>query len=172
MSDLIPEFAGSPSHTRCFLHVVNLIAKTLVSQFDAKQVDDEATELSETLMDEEALGGTEDEGEGAAGTDNEDGWEDELAELTVEERHELEQTIRPVKIALAKVRASMPTKLTALSEKKNPRSENWRSRLSIRQRSCCLLGRQSSKSWKWQSLSCPGTYTRVGTRHSTCSSMP
>jgi len=47
--------------------------------------------------------GTDDEGEEGAGTDNEEGWEDENAELTVEERHELERTIRPVKIVLAKV---------------------------------------------------------------------
>jgi len=108
MSELIPKFAGSPSRTRCFLHVVNLIAKTVVSQFDAKQVDDEVTELSEEPMDEvsaaaEERVGTNDEGEEGAGTDNEEGWEDENVELTVEERHELERTIRPVKIALAKV---------------------------------------------------------------------
>lgn len=33
----IPEFAGSPSHTRCFLHIINLVAKSLIHQFDVKK---------------------------------------------------------------------------------------------------------------------------------------
>ena len=34
---LTPEFAGFASHTQCFLHIVNLVAKSLLRQFDAKK---------------------------------------------------------------------------------------------------------------------------------------
>ncbi|KAG1831813.1 hypothetical protein EV424DRAFT_1272437, partial [Suillus variegatus] len=34
LAALVPEFAGSASHTRCFLHTINLIAKSLIREFD------------------------------------------------------------------------------------------------------------------------------------------
>lgn len=37
LSVLAPEFAGKAAHTRCFLHIMNLIAKTLIRQFDIKK---------------------------------------------------------------------------------------------------------------------------------------
>ncbi|KAF9218604.1 hypothetical protein BS17DRAFT_661327, partial [Gyrodon lividus] len=30
----IPTFGGATSHTRCFLHIVNLVAKSFIHQFD------------------------------------------------------------------------------------------------------------------------------------------
>jgi hypothetical protein len=32
--DLLPRFPGQANRCRCFLHIVNLIAKTLLKQFD------------------------------------------------------------------------------------------------------------------------------------------
>ncbi len=34
MAHLLPSFASEMSRTRCFLHIVNLVAKTLMHQFD------------------------------------------------------------------------------------------------------------------------------------------
>ncbi|KIK76677.1 hypothetical protein PAXRUDRAFT_169130, partial [Paxillus rubicundulus Ve08.2h10] len=34
LEDMVPSFSSSASHTRCFLHVVNLVAKSLIRQFD------------------------------------------------------------------------------------------------------------------------------------------
>ncbi|KAF8548495.1 hypothetical protein OG21DRAFT_1374013, partial [Imleria badia] len=34
LGELVPAFGGAPSQTRCFLHVVNLIAKSLIHQFN------------------------------------------------------------------------------------------------------------------------------------------
>ncbi|KAF8546724.1 hypothetical protein OG21DRAFT_1383697, partial [Imleria badia] len=34
LSDLIPAFTGPKNQTCCFLHIVNLIAKSLLCQFD------------------------------------------------------------------------------------------------------------------------------------------
>ncbi|KAG2085760.1 uncharacterized protein F5147DRAFT_527213, partial [Suillus discolor] len=31
---LVPKFTGEASHTRCFLHTMNLVAKSLICEFD------------------------------------------------------------------------------------------------------------------------------------------
>ena len=57
LQELIPEFAGSASHTHCFLHIVNLIAKSLICQFNAKKTgkgDHELADLQKKLKEEEA----------------------------------------------------------------------------------------------------------------------
>ena len=50
---LVTKFAGSASHTCCFLHIPNLIAKTLIYQFDAKkptvEADSELAEMGKEL---------------------------------------------------------------------------------------------------------------------------
>jgi hypothetical protein len=44
---LTPTFAGFASHTCCFLGVVNLIAKSLICQFDAKMMIESNAKLTE-----------------------------------------------------------------------------------------------------------------------------
>ena len=34
LEDRIEEFAGSINHTRCFLHILNLVVKSVIRQFD------------------------------------------------------------------------------------------------------------------------------------------
>ncbi|KAF8443710.1 hypothetical protein L210DRAFT_3313983, partial [Boletus edulis BED1] len=34
LADCLAHFGGETAQTRCFLHVINLVAKTLVKQFD------------------------------------------------------------------------------------------------------------------------------------------
>lgn len=117
---LVAEFAGSPSHTRCFLHIINLIAKTLINQFDAKKatvdVDGELAKLGkelnedEHLLDEIVLDDEDEDGEVEV-EENTDKWVDEMEALNVEERIQLERSIRPVKLALVKVRQYSDQKL-------------------------------------------------------------
>ena len=58
LSIQVPSFAGTASHTRCFLHIVNLIAKSLLSQFDSKKMadngDNKLRELAKECVEEEA----------------------------------------------------------------------------------------------------------------------
>jgi hypothetical protein len=99
---LTPTFAGFVSHTCCFLHVVNLIAKSLIHQFDAKtmikgdaKLTDQAKGLAEE-QDEFQKG----DGDNANNDDNdkeadcadkdEDGMVDAMADLTEAEKDELE----------------------------------------------------------------------------------
>ena len=123
LQELIPEFAGSVSHTRCFLHIVNLIAKLLIRQFDAKKAgakgDHKMAELQRELEEEEAFQNgdieiddkdkdddNDDELAEKKKVDNDEGWVDEAEEMTEKEKDELEKSIQPVKLALVKVRLS------------------------------------------------------------------
>jgi hypothetical protein len=37
LANLIEEFPGAPNRTRCFTHIVNLVAKTVIQQFDLQK---------------------------------------------------------------------------------------------------------------------------------------
>ena len=110
LQDLLPEFAGHASHTRCFLHTTNLIAKSLIRVFDVRKKsktvtlenaagnDDQlATELTEGLDEDEQPGG------GLDG-DNIEGLIDLTEDMEPAERVAHEKNIQPVKLVLAKVR--------------------------------------------------------------------
>ena len=111
---LLPEFSPV-NHIRCFLHVINLVARTLVRQFDApKKIvgganpDDEAIielagdmEFEDRTTCERLL---EESGNNAAEDDDDvDGWADEMAALSQAERDVLTESTRPVKMVLVKV---------------------------------------------------------------------
>ncbi|KAG1760280.1 hypothetical protein EDD22DRAFT_757666, partial [Suillus occidentalis] len=46
LSDLLEDFPGETNRTRCFLHIINLVAKTLIRQFDVPKA------KADTIMDE------------------------------------------------------------------------------------------------------------------------
>ena len=111
LSELVPTFMGTASQTRCFLHVINLIAKTLLHQFDAKKADLRDTELAKIGVDGETAADTLSEsGQGdldfddnTEATNNVEGWIDESDDLTAEEVEQLERATRPIRSALFKV---------------------------------------------------------------------
>lgn len=118
---MIEELAKSLSdfsevnRTRCFLHIVNLCAKSIIRQFDihkrgpdepvdaaerdlqdlAEDIDLEEQQAAE-LLKQHAVGDNENE-------DDADGWIDEMAVLSLAERAELHEDIWPVKLVLVKV---------------------------------------------------------------------
>ena len=115
MEHLLPAFS-SGNRVRCFTHVLNLIAKALLKQFEmakkSENEDDDFTEeeaklltLAENLDEEEFTMAEEkmDENGGADEEDSMDEWVDEVDALTPNERLLLEDEIRPVKIVLVKV---------------------------------------------------------------------
>ncbi|KAF5359917.1 hypothetical protein D9758_013966 [Tetrapyrgos nigripes] len=127
LEERLTGWAGRASRTRCFAHIVNLVAKSLLKLFDtapkkAKEAAEEAQNVWAGLGDELE---TEEDDETIAklaeGMDLEDvvtqlcqadntedddidGLVDELEEMSAEERKELEQCIKPVKIVLVKLR--------------------------------------------------------------------
>jgi hypothetical protein len=46
LADLVAAFAGDASRTRCFTHIINLIAKSVIKQFDVPK-----TKAGEVLDD-------------------------------------------------------------------------------------------------------------------------
>jgi hypothetical protein len=112
LMDLIRNFPGEANHTRCFAHIINLMAKSLLMQFDIpnKKADsalDEAEkillELAEGIDLEEMQMQMEVQVDGEDDNDI-DGLVDEVAKLSDDKQERLSESIRPVKLALVKVR--------------------------------------------------------------------
>lgn len=125
LEDLLPEFS-QVNHTRCFLHVNNLIAQTIIRQFDtpkppknnrdesmfdpddadcglyefAANIDYEEQKTREKLLQDLA------DGEELPEDDNVEGWADEMAALSIGERQAIETSLKPVKLILVKVSTS------------------------------------------------------------------
>jgi hypothetical protein len=123
--DLLPNFPGPANRCRCFLHIVNLIAKSLLKQFDVlrkaadaalNDAECELLELAAEIDIEEMVTVAE---KGAGGdneeNDNVDGWVDETASLSAEEREELRENVQPVRLVLVKVSKNLPTWLSCHS---------------------------------------------------------
>jgi hypothetical protein len=158
LEDLLPGFSRV-NHTRCFLHVNNLVARTLVRQFDiprakpgiATDDDDPDRELRELAGDidleerqtREALLEESADGELDPDDDNE-GWAGEMAALSQAEREGLQDSLRPVQMILVKVSLEHNeynnTLLTSID-----RSGKWHLKPSIRQHFSSQHGRNASK---------------------------
>ena len=103
-------FDGQAAHGQCFLHVGNLVGKTMVKAFDLSKKsaegdeleDDELEALTEGLEAENWQMIAENDGDFFDGDDT-DGWVNELPLLTPKEHADLERRVRPMWIALAKV---------------------------------------------------------------------
>jgi len=103
LADILPSFPGTANHTRCFLHTINLVAKSLIKEFDMSRRD-----VTEALDDD----GSDSEGSDRedpelnvdiADYDDMDGWVDEANLLSDHQRKQLQHDIRPIKLVLVKV---------------------------------------------------------------------
>lgn len=117
LATLVENFPGAANQTRCFTHILNLVAKSILRQFDvAKKTADDPPDLNEafdalTLLAEEledsgipADNEVEDDGDGADDNDdNDDGLGDERGGMSEEDVAELEQSLIPVRLMLTKV---------------------------------------------------------------------
>jgi len=111
LSVLLKEFPGSVNRTRCFTHTLNLVAKSIMKQFDlpkAKAGDalDAAAEALANLAsgierEERLIEGdfTKDDDE----DDDDEGLTDIREEMSAEDIAALEESLKPVRLALVKV---------------------------------------------------------------------
>lgn len=114
LADLLDDFPGEANRTRCFTHILNLVAKSIIKQFDVPKahadevLDDAAKELAALAVDldiEERISHEDPSGDGeddADEDDNVDGWTDVRDELSSEEREVLDESLQPVRLVLAK----------------------------------------------------------------------
>jgi hypothetical protein len=114
LSDLLENFPGAANQTRCFTHILNLVVKSVLKQFDSPKKktrdslqDDGANErLDEPEdIDDEELGPEDlnNQYNDNEEDDNIDGWIDERVELSQVEVDELEASVLPVRLVLTKV---------------------------------------------------------------------
>jgi hypothetical protein len=117
LSILVSDFPGAANQTRCFTHILNLVAKSILRLFDMpKKVGDgdegigDTADVMATLArevgsscDVDSEDPTEDDaGEEVGGDDNDDG-RDERDGMSEGEVAELEENIAPVRLVLTKV---------------------------------------------------------------------
>jgi hypothetical protein len=108
LEQLLSDFPGRVNQMRCFAHIINLIAKTIVKQFDipkkkpGERSDDEERleSLAEDINVEEIETRMSDVDEE---DDNGEGWVDEIGSLSDEERRQLDVDILPIRLVVVKV---------------------------------------------------------------------
>lgn len=114
LADLLNDFQGEANRTRCFAHVLNLVAKSIIKQFDVPKaradevLDDAAKELAALAVDldiEERITSENPSGDGendADEEDNTDGLTDVRDGLSSVEREALDESLQPVRLVLVK----------------------------------------------------------------------
>ena len=120
LATLVDTFPGAANQTRCFTHILNLIAKSVLCQFEAPKVkgddvlDDAAKELAaifDELEDDDDDDGAsktnsagDDSGESDEHEDNDDdGLVDKRGGMLEEELASLEESVKPIRLVLTKV---------------------------------------------------------------------
>ena len=119
LAELIDDFPGAANQTRCFLHILNLVVKSILRQFDlpkkkkASGNDLDASEETDETWDQAAeellrlAGDVDIEGNLMANEedddDNDEGWIDEHEEMTEDELKDLSASVAPVRLLLTKV---------------------------------------------------------------------
>ncbi len=112
LAELVVAFPGAANRTRCFTHILNLVVKVMLRQFDvpkakAGEALDVASQALSDLagdieMEEAAMDAGEDDNSEDI-DDREEGWLDPLAGMSQEERRELDVSVRPMRLMLVKV---------------------------------------------------------------------
>ena len=107
VGNLIKNFPGKGMHVRCFAHVLNLIVKSILKQFDLPEAKKDEI-LSEGLEELRTLGAdleleeqisrktTNNDNDNVGDIDDIEGWIDKHQEMSEDELEELEDTILPV----------------------------------------------------------------------------
>jgi hypothetical protein len=111
LAELLENFPGAANQTRCFTHIINLVVKSIIQQFDlpTSKGDEDVNEATKELLllagdidfEEEVMAGIDEE-DGVDG-DNTEGWIDERETMSHEELDELEESVAPVRSLLTKV---------------------------------------------------------------------
>src|SRR5258706_1039019 len=96
LSEKLDSFPGEPNRTRCFTHILNLVAKCIMKQFDApkkkKKTGGDTDEIEED-DDSDVLAAALDELEDEL-EDEDSGWEyDMRGDMTNEDVEKLEENV-------------------------------------------------------------------------------
>jgi hypothetical protein len=162
LENLLPKFSTT-NHTRCFTHIINLIAKSMLKQFDVAKktaMDDDLSDeeweilnLATGIDDEERamMEESDPDDDDLEADDDLEGWVDEVDALTEEERAALQEEIQPVSRVLVKVCVTYMGLHLVINLFDTFSSESSPSRWSTLLRPCYLHGKRSWKSTIWRS---------------------
>jgi hypothetical protein len=113
LADLLENLPGPANQTRCFMHIINLVIKSIIQQFDlpSSKGDKNFNEATKELLllagdinfEEDKLAGIDENGIDGIDGDNTEGWIDERETMSQEELDELDESIAPVRSLLTKV---------------------------------------------------------------------
>ena len=104
LANRLDDFPGPANQTRCFTHVLNLVVKSIIRQFDSpnSKNDKHLNEATNEMLS--FAGNIELEGEeGRDEDDNVEGWIDEHELMTEEELEKLDDSVEPLRLLLTKV---------------------------------------------------------------------
>ena len=109
LSAVLDNFPGATNHTRCFTHILNLVAKSILQQFDVPKVKrhetvnaatEELLKLAGDIEVEEwstAFDSVRANSEDDSDNDNVEGWIDERDLMSSEELDALDKALQPVR---------------------------------------------------------------------------
>ena len=97
LANLLDDFPGPANQTRCFTHVLNLVVKSIMRQFDSPNSKNKQKATNEMLSNIEF------DEDGDCEDDNVEGWIDERELMTEEELEELDESVEPLRLLLMKV---------------------------------------------------------------------
>jgi hypothetical protein len=113
LAKLLDLFPGAENQTRCFTHILNLAAKSIIRQFDVPKaqqgqaLDDSFEELKVLAVDIDLEEEDARDGVGIESDDNDednvDGWIDERGRMSDEDLKTLDKSVQPVRFMMVKV---------------------------------------------------------------------
>ena len=112
LADHLAHFGSKAAWTQCFLHIINLVAKMLIKQFNLpkrrgdtswQNLDDKLAQLAQLAEDTELEDLKFFKLEDGEGKDDIEGWGNELEYLMADEHTALDKLIKPLHLLLAKV---------------------------------------------------------------------
>ena len=102
-------FPGAPNWAQCFMHILNLVVKSILNQFEVSGarprlsvMDEQAEELRKlagNLDKDDLKHAEEDYMDEPEEDDNKDGWIDEWDEMADEDVEEMKEVIQPIRFA-------------------------------------------------------------------------
>ncbi|KAI0312860.1 hypothetical protein OF83DRAFT_1066514 [Amylostereum chailletii] len=105
LTTLLSDFPGAANQTRCFAHIINLVCKTILREFDLPKkkgeeamanLDEQLKKLGEDIEAEEMAMCNEMDDD--VEDDDIEGWIDELAEMGNMECDDHDQAVRPLRL--------------------------------------------------------------------------
>ena len=112
LPNLIVSFPGNANRTCCFNHVLSLVARSIIRQFDVpkaqadealSEAEKELAELADGLDLEEELMGVDEDVEDEEDDNDLDAWVDEQTEMSKADRKTLDASVQPVRLVLVEV---------------------------------------------------------------------